>query len=388
MDAPEQATTQVSPVPTTPVRSAEAALGTEVSSPLAQARDGLRQEVLRKLEQDTLGSLEGIRLLEDVNAAADLDRLCNLYNRLAGIERQRERVRRRGRRREVMIMAPAPAQAGAPLFALGGREGLDAEAVDVAVKRYLEQRYHRFVKQAVNNMEFGRGKHTTGYPGLWHVSAGVPGVGSCSVFYHADEGQARISIVGIGHHVGRAAYELDYAAEELEGVGRTLSLARAPGPLQMMPKKKKKRSGAAAHEADTQQEAQAGATGQVEVETGPEPPTPVTSPGQEIPGEPGAAAGKKKKKKSRVQVALNTLRSEGVEALGGYIETEIGETELLRNLVERIKRAQDLEAVRDAALEIVEGRLRSLDPQSGAAMTQANRGQAVEKAVSAPVRPS
>ena len=121
-------------------------------------------------------------------------------------------------------MAPAPAQAGAPLFALGGREGLDAEAVDAAVKRYLEQRYHRFVGQAVNDMEFGRGKHTTGYPGLWHVSAGVPGVGSCSVFCHVDEGQARIRIMGIGHHVGRAAYELDYAVGELAGAGRTLHI--------------------------------------------------------------------------------------------------------------------------------------------------------------------
>ena len=225
MDAPEQATTQVSPVPTTPVRSAEAALGTEVSSPLAQARDGLRQEVLRKLEQDTLGSLEGIRLLEDVNAAADLDRLCNLYNRLAGIERQRERARRRGRRREVMIMAPAPAQAGAPLFALGGREGLDAEAVDVAVKRYLEQRYHRFVGQAVNDMEFGRGRPTSGYRGLWHASAGVAGVGSCSVFYYTDAEQSLIRIVGIGHHVGRAAYQLDYSADELGVRKRILHIA-------------------------------------------------------------------------------------------------------------------------------------------------------------------
>ena len=225
MDAPEQATTQVSPVPTTPVRSAEAALGTEVSSPLAQARDGLRQEVLRKLEQDTLGSLEGIRLLEDVNAAADLDRLCNLYNRLAGIERQRERARRRGRRREVMFMAPAPAQAGAPLFALGGREGLDAEAVDAAVKRYLEQRYHRFVGQAVNDMEFGRGRPTSGYRGLWHASAGVAGVGSCSVFYYTDAEQSLIRIVGIGHHVGRAAYQLDYSADELGVRKRILHIA-------------------------------------------------------------------------------------------------------------------------------------------------------------------
>ena len=209
--------------PPTPVRSAEAGSGAEASSPLAQAQDGLRQEVLRKLEQDTLEPLEGIRLLEAVNAAADIDRLCNLYNRLAGMERQRERSRWRGRGREVIFRAPA--QAGTPLFALGEREGLDAEAADAEVKRHLEQRYHRFVGQAVNDMEFGRGKRTSGYPGLWHASAGVAGVGSCSVFYYSDEETQQIRIVGIGHHVGRAAYRLDYAAEGLGRVGRILHIA-------------------------------------------------------------------------------------------------------------------------------------------------------------------
>ena len=363
-----------------------AAMPAADTSPLVQGKQALVREVLGKLDEDTLDPLEGIRLMVDVRGTDSLDALCGIYNRLAGIERQRRRARRQGAWRSAYAVEPAAPPLQADIrYTLGAARDLDADELEEEIKRHLGQTYHRFVKQVVNNMEFGRGKHTSGYPGLWHVSAGVPGVGSCSVFYHADEGQARISIVGIGHHVGRAAYELDYAVGELAGAGRTLGLARAPGPLQMMPKKKKKRSGAAAHEADTQQEAQAGATGQVEVETGPELPTPTTIPEQGISGEPGAAAGKKKKK-SRVQVALNTLRSEGVEALGGYIETEIGETELLRNLVERIKRAQDLEAVRDAALEIVEGRLRSLDPQSGAAMTQANRGQAVEKAVSAPVR--
>ena len=74
-------------------------------------------------------------------------------------------------------------------------------------------------------MEFGRGKLTSGYPGLLHASAGIVGVGSCSVFYYADTGQNLIRIVGIGHHLDRETYRLDYAVEELTRCGRTLSLS-------------------------------------------------------------------------------------------------------------------------------------------------------------------
>ena len=73
-------------------------------------------------------------------------------------------------------------------------------------------------------MEFGRGKGTAGYPGLWHASAGVAGVGSCSVFYYLEGSGERIRVVGIGHHVGRAAYRLDYASEELGKAGRILRI--------------------------------------------------------------------------------------------------------------------------------------------------------------------
>ena len=199
-------------------------------SPLAQVQDALRQQVLGKLRDDNLEPLEGIRLLVDVNASTDIDVLCALYNRLAHIERHKERARRRGRRREqlsvaVGALAADPASAGAPLFALDGREGLDAEGVEGEIRAYLEQRYHRFVGQALNDMEFGRGKRTTGYPGMWHASAGISGVGSCSVFYYSDEETQRIRIVGIGHHVGRAAYRLDYATAELGEPGRILRIA-------------------------------------------------------------------------------------------------------------------------------------------------------------------
>ena len=76
----------------------------------------------------------------------------------------------------------------------------------------------------VNDMEFGRGKPTSGYPGLWHVSAGISGVGSCSVFYYLDGSGEWIRIVGIGHHAGRATYRLDYADEDLGDSRRTLRL--------------------------------------------------------------------------------------------------------------------------------------------------------------------
>ena len=62
-------------------------------SPLDLAKEELIQEILRKLEQDNLESLEGIRLMAEVRAANSIDSLCVLYNRLAGIERQREQAR-------------------------------------------------------------------------------------------------------------------------------------------------------------------------------------------------------------------------------------------------------------------------------------------------------
>ena len=227
---PDPDTARVSPFTATPSPQEEATPVTEPPTPLAQARDALRQEVLGKLRADNFDTLEGIHLLEDVNDTPDLDSLCTLYNRLAHIERQKERSRRYKRRRETLQVAlraePAAAEpAAAPVFALDKKTGLDSERVEVEIKRHLGQAYHRFVSQAVNDMEFGRGKRTTGYPELWHVSAGIPGVGSCSVFYYLDAVRNRIRVVGIGRHVGRAAYELAYAAEELGETGRVLCIS-------------------------------------------------------------------------------------------------------------------------------------------------------------------
>ena len=194
--------------------------------PLETAKQALRQEVLGKLKNDNLESLDGIRLLVDINRTGDIDSLCRLYNRLAHIERQKERARRRKPSRR---QAPAPgAEAafpytGAPRFALEDRQDLDADAIEGEIRRRLAPSRHRFVSQVVNNMEFGRGKLTSGYPGLLHGSAGIPGVGSCSVFYYGDATQNRIRIVGIGHHLDRETYRLDYATGELRG-RRTLRL--------------------------------------------------------------------------------------------------------------------------------------------------------------------
>ena len=214
--------------PETPGQTGPAGIPAAPPTPLAQAQDGLRQQVLGKLRDDSLDPRDGILLLQDVNAVNDLDGLCTLHNRLAHIERQKLRARRRRRRgglsrgREA---APGRAPATAPEFTLREKTGLDAERVEAEIKRFLDQAYHRFVSQAVNDMEFGRGKRTAGYPDLWHASAGIPGVGSCSVFYYLDAERNRIRIVGIGRHAGRAEYHMDYVSGALGGVGRVLRIA-------------------------------------------------------------------------------------------------------------------------------------------------------------------
>ncbi len=169
----------------------------ETDSPLAQVKHEFRQDILMRLTTD----------------------------RLAGIERQKERARRRKNARRSI---PAPgAQAGTPGavpgFALGDKQDLDADAVEEEIKRHLAQSYHRFISQAVNDMEFGRGKATSGYPDLLHASAGMAGVGSCSVFYYPDADAGTIRIVGIGHHLDRGTYQLDYATAGLRGI-RTIRL--------------------------------------------------------------------------------------------------------------------------------------------------------------------
>ena len=185
--------------------------GTEPPVSLAQAKDTVRKEVQDKFLSHNIDRQEGAQLLEVVNTAADLDSLCVLYNGLAHIERGRGRER---------------GEAAAPVYALGEKTGLDAGDIEREIKVHLGRAYHRYVSQAVNDMEFGRGRAVAGYPGLRRASAGVAGLGTCSVFYFLEESGARnlVRVAGIGHHLSAGTCRLDYASAELGGVGRILHI--------------------------------------------------------------------------------------------------------------------------------------------------------------------
>ena len=165
-------------------------------------------------------------LLEAVNTVADLDGLCSIYNRMATIERKKLRSTRKHAPRPVPGAGDDAALPGAcpPVFSLGDKQRLDADAVEDAIRQHLAQTYHRFISQAVNDMEFGRGKPTPGYPGVLHVSAGISGVGSCSVFFSPGDEANPVRIAGIGHHLDRRTYRLTYAAAGLQGL-RTMRLS-------------------------------------------------------------------------------------------------------------------------------------------------------------------
>ena len=200
---------------------------TQAQALLAQAKQEFRQDILMRLVNERINPLKGIRLMEDANAADSMDTLCSLYNRLASVERKQARAPGRSlrRHRPAGRTQAAPGDTGPVMFALGDRKKLDAAAVEEAIKQHLAQTYHRFVSQTVNDMEFGRGKPTSGYPGLWHSSAGISGVGSCSVFYYFDEEQRQVRIAGIGRHLDSETYRLDYAVRDLGGSGRILRLS-------------------------------------------------------------------------------------------------------------------------------------------------------------------
>ena len=142
--------------------------------------------------------------------------------------------------------------------------------------------------------------------------------------------------------------------------GSVASPASTAGPLQLMPKKRKKRG-----EPGVERIPETGSATTPEVPPGPgaqaEPEQQVTLP-QEEPKET-AASGENKKKKSRVQVALNSLRAAGVESFKRYVDEEITATDSLRSLRERIGRADNLKDNRDKAITVVDARLRALDPE-------------------------
>ena len=156
------------------------------------------------------------------------------------------------------------------------------------------------------------------------------------------------------------------------------------GPLQLMPKKRRKK--AAPEAPETQQEAQPGAgvavmPGAEATPDAPAVPKKAATPAQGEASETTEAVEKKKRKKSRVQEALNILRSENVQAFGRYIEAEIAETELLHNLRARINRAQDLTGVGNTALRVIDEHMRRLDPDA-----VPGEEQAAEMSVRAPVK--
>ena len=197
----------------------------EAPSSLSIAKNELIQEILRKLERDSLEPLEGIRIMADLRVVDSMEKVCEIYNRLARIERQRERAKRRGvwykltTVREDEMIRDAKAS-----YALDKKLNLDADIVESEIKKYLEQSQHRFVSQAVNDMELGRGKPVSRYPGMLHASAGITGVGSCTVFYYTKPEKQEIRIVGIGHHLDRETYRLRFSAEELSDCGNVLRL--------------------------------------------------------------------------------------------------------------------------------------------------------------------
>ena len=197
---------------------------TETRSPLERAKLDFREDILLRLKDERIDPLDGIRLLEAVNGIAALDGLCGIYNRLAGIERKKMRVRNRPLRRKFAVMRGEAKPHETSGFILGDKANLDAEAVEAEIRKYLTPAHHKFISQAVNDMEFGRGKPTSGYPDILHVSAGIPGVGSCSVFFYQEADPLMIRIAGIGHHLDRASYRLSYTAAELRGL-RTLNLS-------------------------------------------------------------------------------------------------------------------------------------------------------------------
>ena len=141
--------------------------------------------------------------------------------------------------------------------------------------------------------------------------------------------------VGELYAAGRGGETHAVAAQGLQYPGSPLTYH---APLQLMPKKKQRQEGSSAEGvsegvSEATPEAPPGPGVQAEAQA------PLPQEGLKETAKPGE---KKKKKKSRVQVALNTLRAEGLDEFKCYIEANISERELLRTLTERISRAQDL----------------------------------------------
>ena len=69
------------------------------------------------------------------------------------------------------------------------------------------------VSGAVNDMELGRGKATTGYAGVLHASAGKGkgAKGGCTLFFTRDR-QGNLNLVGVGQHTGSSSYQIFWSS--------------------------------------------------------------------------------------------------------------------------------------------------------------------------------
>ena len=197
------------------------------SAQLELTRNTIIYYIINKIMNNLFKTLNLEGFIEKVQTANSTNILCGHYNQLAGIERQEERDMR-GRDRAAFSTAELetmPKDTASPTFVLGEKQNLDAEALENEIKHYLRAFCHPFISQAVNDIEFGRGIPVAGHPGLLQVTAGIHRLGNCNVFYHIKEGRQLVRIVGIGFHLGRGNYRLEYATGELAGSGRILRLS-------------------------------------------------------------------------------------------------------------------------------------------------------------------
>ena len=196
------------------------------SAQLELTRNTIIFNIINKIMNNLFKTLNLEGFIEKVQTANSTNILCGHYNQLADIERQEERDMR-GRDRAAFSTAELetmPKDTASPTFVLGEKQNLDAEALENEIKHYLRAFCHPFIGQAVNDIEFGRGIPVAGHPGLLQVTAGIHRLGNCNLFYHIKEGRQLVRIIGIGFHLGRGDYRLDYATGELAGSGRILRL--------------------------------------------------------------------------------------------------------------------------------------------------------------------
>lgn len=210
----------------------------------------INRQIQSALDTGSINSRLAAQLKSAVWRTGEIDSLCRLYDLLARVTRQFHRARHlRVDTRPWITWAtiyhinaidfeldaqPVPAGIVIPVFALGEKCGLDYKGIEYEIKQYLRAFCHPFVAGAVNDMEFGRGRPVAGHPGLMQAGAGIHAVGSCSIFYRVNEDRSQIRIVGIGYHLERNIYRMEYASAELvrpDPVTRSLPVANHYSPF-------------------------------------------------------------------------------------------------------------------------------------------------------------